>query len=254
VFIRLFVQEVKTDPSVQHVVRASLPPSKKDEHKVRKAWGTLLAELRKISPQKNLKVFISYAWETDKQQNASLQQWLTSLKQDLRKAGVSAFLDLQSMSGDLKGTMQQEIAKADFILPILTPRFLDRAKEPDSNLAFELKHMLDKQETNLHCIIPILRSGSFSDVVCGPVSPLSKFLVLTCTEESGYRNFLVGTSPRGLLPTILGLGSDDPAFTSALQCWHESGLTNLPFKPTSFHGRTEVMAELGNRFENFGGC
>ncbi len=62
----------------------------------------------------------------NKEQCDLLQRWLKNFQEDLERAGIQVFLDVRDMQGHLDTTMRQRLADSDFVLPILTPRFLER--------------------------------------------------------------------------------------------------------------------------------
>jgi tetratricopeptide (TPR) repeat protein len=69
------------------------------------------------------KCFISYAWEDrstpkGEEANAKLQRWLLRLQGDLQKLGVTVYLDITDMDGDVKIYMREGIRESDHILVI----------------------------------------------------------------------------------------------------------------------------------------
>ena len=103
--------------------------------------------------------FISYCWG-----DAAEENWVKTLAQDLRDAGVEASLDvLQRPPADLARWLQDLIMSSRFVLVVGTPRYLERSRSPGSavvatelaliNLRFELP--IEEQG-----VIPLLRAGS----------------------------------------------------------------------------------------------
>lgn len=91
-----------------------------------------LASIKTIAKEGTIKLpscFISYAWESDRNQNEKLQAWLKKLKQDLETVGIETFLDIDQMNGDMRECMQENIRKSDYILLIGTERFKARIEE-----------------------------------------------------------------------------------------------------------------------------
>ena len=62
--------------------------------------------------------FISYAWEDKREDggraNSAFQQWLSCLTSDLKKLGVTVFLDINAM--------RENIAKSDYVIIIGTKK------------------------------------------------------------------------------------------------------------------------------------
>jgi SEFIR domain len=73
-------------------------------------------QINKRSGMKQIKCFISYAWQPDKQENAALQAKLVKLKGDLTSAGINVMLDIHSMEGDIDHYMINGIQSSDKVL------------------------------------------------------------------------------------------------------------------------------------------
>jgi tetratricopeptide (TPR) repeat protein len=97
--------------------------------------GQLLSQLGAV-PRR---FFISYAWESDKQDDPSqatalrlLQKRLQMLRADLLCLGLSTeddiFLDIEHLSGKINPLLEQKLADSDVILVICTPTYRKRAK------------------------------------------------------------------------------------------------------------------------------
>ncbi len=201
------------------------------------AWHNLLNGMHGIAKERGgqqKKVFISYAWPRDPSETAELQSWLKQLKHDLNMAGIEVFLDVQNMSGNLEKTMLDNLTASDFIIPILTPRFLERARDPNTNLAFEFKETLKKAQANPAAVLPILREGGFQDVVKDELAILSKQMIYTIQANVNVDPFLVNLSdPLGLIPVIYGFKNDgqdkyQQAYQDLLTAWLSSDLNRLP--------------------------
>jgi hypothetical protein len=112
--------------------------------------------------------FISYAWEPIVEKNKALQFQLQRLKRVLVSSGVvDVFLDVDRMEGDLNQAMRDNLARANFVILIGTPRLKERGEAAvPNNLQFELgeiaKRIATKAETGFK-FLPILFEGSFRD-------------------------------------------------------------------------------------------
>lgn len=73
--------------------------------------------------------FISYAWESDTEDNKKLQTWLSRLKEDLDLVGIKTFLDIYNMHGHMRSCMESNISQGGFVLLIGTPKFKERAEQ-----------------------------------------------------------------------------------------------------------------------------
>lgn len=97
-----------------------------------------------------LKCFISYAWETNSNDNKVLQNRLQRLKDELEVAGMEVLLDIRNMQGSMKEFMLQGIDKADKVLLICTPRLKVRAADTAfNNLKLELETAVEKAKNNI---------------------------------------------------------------------------------------------------------
>ncbi len=83
------------------------------------------------------RVFISYAWERwGSQQLEFLQNRFlhNTLVTDLRIAGLSPWLDVREMVGDMDKQMQDNIAQSQFVIMIGTQLYAERSKLPECQL------------------------------------------------------------------------------------------------------------------------
>jgi len=125
-----------------------------------------LSQLQNPSPYG----FISYAWEPIVEKNQTLQYQLQRLKRVLVASGVvDVFLDVDRMDGDLNQAMRDNLARANFVVLVGTPRLKERGEQvaaAPNNLQFELgeiaKRVATKAETGFK-FLPILFEGSFRD-------------------------------------------------------------------------------------------
>ncbi len=217
----------------------------KDQINAKTAWNTLLHNISNLARlrQKNKKAFISYAWPPEGEERDTLQAWLKQLQDNLELAGITTFLDIRDMQGNLDVTMRNNLEASDFVIPILTPRFLARAEDPKTNLSFEFNLTLEKTKANPAAMLPILHTGQFQEVVKGPLAVLPKHLIYTIRAETRIEPYLVNLSPLGLIPIIYGIRIGDQDYENLLTTWRHSHLTRLP--PSLPHAieRRGLMAE-----------
>jgi TPR repeat protein len=151
--------------------------------------------------------FFSYAWEDEstpfgKEANAKLQNCLERLARDLKKVNVAVFLDVESMQGDMKKCMKENIKKSDYIVLIGTPRYKERAGQ-DTNVAFEFKRIqrkvrAEKKNGNTNILLPLLYSGDFGTSFPKKVT---ENLIRDIRESTHYCHVLIGNKkPLGLIP------------------------------------------------------
>ena len=108
-------------------------------------------------------VFISYSWDSELH-----KEWVLNLSKDLRERyRVYTLLDRYNCGGDdLITFMQKGLKRADRVLLIGTPRYLEKlenskgggAKFEDQIITISLYQKMDSQK-----FIPVLREGSFSE-------------------------------------------------------------------------------------------
>lgn len=227
------------------------------------SWHILLDGISGISrkhERARKKVFISYAWpDSDKKhpKTVKLHRWLEHLKENLLCAGMKeVFLDVHSMSGNFKETMLRELTESDFVIPILTPQFLERAHNKETNLAFEFEQTLIKAQANPASIVPILLEGSFQDVVKDELAIWREDMVYTVQDN--IKPLLVNLSnPLGLIPVLYGLkneGQDkyQQDYQHLLTIWRNSDLDHLPsFSPRPFKRieRSDALQHLVDGFK-----
>jgi hypothetical protein len=148
--------------------------------------------------------FISYAWETNADENKKLQERLEQLRSDLYFLKVDVKLDIHNMDRDIQKYMVENIAKVDNIFLIGTPRLKERFNQSSSNLALEVREALKKSTDTL---VPLWFSGtSFQD--CFP-DGIEKSLVRDFRDPAKYMASMSQTdNPIGLIPSVLKLRDD----------------------------------------------
>lgn len=106
----------------------------------------------------DLKVFISYSWDSDLH-----KEWVLNLGNQLVKNGVDVFLDQFDLSLGMEMThFMEKAVTADKILAILTPNYRLKADNRKGGVGYEYS-LITKEyynsEPDKNKIFPILRSG-----------------------------------------------------------------------------------------------
>jgi len=165
--------------------------------------------IKKISPRNITKVFFSYAWYLDKQENGILQSFLLSLRDDLMAVGIEVLLDITNISGNITDYMKSGIETSDFIIIIGTKRLKERYEEKNekqNNLQIEIKSALEKSKSKSNSVIPIVKEYSMKESI---PSDLHNFMCVDFTKMEKYEEYLFGLeNPRGLIPTLLNINID----------------------------------------------
>jgi tetratricopeptide (TPR) repeat protein len=212
-----------------------------------------------------VKAFISYAWEDTSTPegeiaNTKLQNWLEGLRDDLQQAGISTFLDIGDMTGDMVATMRKNIEESTAILTINTPRFRARAVNPKTNLGFEYGKTLEKAKVIPDGILPLHYQGEFVETFGAAGAPdelpdLKRFLIRDCRKPETYEATLVATQrPKGIIPAILGIdGDDDKEYQKLVKQWQLERLTRLPPPNVDFTGFDRTLKRLTDAFQVQGG-
>jgi len=133
---------------------------------------------------------------------------LTTLKDDLERAGFTVFLDLRNMAGDITKKMETNIDSSNTVLLIATPRLKTRSQIQTTNIAFEVEQIRNKRKkenNNLKAVIPIIRSGDHATSV---PEDLKKILCLDFSDDDKYIDVMSQLSPLGLIPMLKDL--DEP--------------------------------------------
>jgi hypothetical protein len=147
--------------------------------------------------------FISYAWEQDPKENSELQTELQQLQSDLQALQIEVLLDIKDMNGVMKTFMVEGIARSDYVLLIGTPRFKERASQPETNLALELKHALRKP---LDRLVPLLYRGTRNSAF---PECLHDLLIRDFSVSGNYYHLMTQLQgPVGLIPSLLNLRND----------------------------------------------
>ena len=209
-------------------------------------------------------VFLSYAWEVEgTAKYTHLHTFLKYLAENLGHAGLTAWLDLQRMTGNLETQMRCNIKQSQYILLIGTQRYAERTK-PDSetNVYKELKFTLDEyekrsiqDEKSADFILPLMFEGDYK----ATFSTVNKFLIRDCRSwhplETGqwqsFENYikeLTQFEPLGILPTVLGISRLEPELLKYRQACREQYIQ----KQKAFMNTLELLKhknrELGEKF------
>jgi TIR domain len=120
-----------------------------------------------------LKVFISYSWDSKEHQD-----WVLNLANRLiTEHGIEVILDQYDLQAGKNMTrfMERNIALADKVVLILTPKYKLKAEKSEGGVGFE--HSMISQElfeiqANNTKFIPVLRSGKHKDSAPGYIKTL----------------------------------------------------------------------------------
>lgn len=124
------------------------------------AWTGFLAHLKRLNTQANKRLFISYAWESDVNHRHTQQAWLKQLQSDLEAVGFRVFLDVADMTGDMSDAMRQHIESSQAAIIIGSPTFLQRASNDKTNVAFELRLLLERAAAKQLILYPLCYEGA----------------------------------------------------------------------------------------------
>lgn len=225
------------ESSKKNTLKNVLPRRDVKNEKETIAWHELLNGIHDLATQRDLKkkIFISYAWPPEGEERDALQAFLKRLQDDFERAGVQVFLDVRGMQGDRDVTRRNHLETCDFIMPILTPRFLARIQdEKPNNLQFEFNLMIEKAKKNPACLLPISldiegNEGEFCEGVFQKNLFFPQKFIYILKYHTKLERYLVGLSdPVGLIPVIYGIQFNDPAYYNLFGAWQKSCLTCLP--------------------------
>ncbi|MBF9129713.1 CHAT domain-containing protein [Plantactinospora sp. S1510] len=200
--------------------------------------------------QRPVRVFISYAHESDEHQEAVRQLW-TMLR---TKARIDARLDLAMADRRLDWVtwMQQEAVDADFVIVVASPAYRRRAEgdpEPDDGRGVQFEAALLRElfytdrRAWLPKLLPVVLPGQSAEGVPLWLSPQ------TCTRYEVTDFTLAGTEalvrtilgkPRHLVPE-LGPEPDLPPLTGGADSASEP---SRPATPLAVGLRTEVVLRV----------
>ena len=169
-----------------------------------RAFQTLLVETKKLLSEKGIRLpscFFSYAWNQDKAENELLQGRILQYQRDLDHLGIKSFVDLQQMKGSMRKCMRENIEKSDFIIIFGTRQYVERALCPDTNVAYELKHIFKKLVHSPHSVIPLIFEGS--DPFASLPPDLHTVFFHDIRDASRYQDNFASLTPLGLLPSML---------------------------------------------------
>jgi serine/threonine protein kinase len=199
ILLRDFLSNVKE--MIEREAKLSLPEDKKQDSTI-------------TQPQ----VFLSYAWETDDLPKLTyLRTFLTQLADDLKTAGLSPWLDLRNMSGNLEDQMRSGIRDSQYVLLIGTSHYAKRTKpESNANVRKELDFTLAEAKKSPDFLMPLMLEGDY-----GTTFPtVGEYLIHDCRtcyplEQGAWKSFenyikeLTRPEPLGILPCLLGLNRSD---------------------------------------------
>lgn len=155
--------------------------------------------------------YISYAWEdneTDegKKANLAMRAYLLRLEGDLKELGITVFLDVTSMTGNISDRMAENIAKSHYFLLIGTERLKLRAQDVSTNVGKEWVAIEQRIQQNSSVVIPLLYQGKFETAF---PPKIDKNLIRDCTQDD-YHIVMAQMQPMGLIRALFGIYLDGP--------------------------------------------
>jgi TIR domain len=109
-------------------------------------------------------VFISYAWESEE-----FKRWVLEFAKHLRSKGVNVTLDRWDLGlGDNRFQfMEQSVTRAEFVLVICTPTYVQRSEERSGGVGYESNIITGRiaEKAGKQKFIPVLRSGDWKTAV-----------------------------------------------------------------------------------------
>ena len=188
-----------------------------------------------IQPQ----VFLSYAWEAANTPKLThLHTLLKQLNADLEMAGLTPWLDIKRMTGELKEQMRLGIQDSQYVLLIGTNRYAERTKPgSQTNVREELDFTLVEAKKSPDFLLPLMLEGDYSTTF---PTTVSRHLIRDCRTwyslEQGQwqsqENYIKGLTqledPIGILPSLLGLNRRERSFLKyRLACVKQYGQLQL---------------------------
>jgi len=183
-----------------------------------------MTEMLKI---KTPSVFISYAWEHDKEKNTKLQEFLKQLYLDLSLAGIKVYLDIINARSDLEGFMKTGVLNCDIVFLIGTPTLKMKLKDESQNVSIEYKYIEQKLLLKSDFLFPLLYAfdTSFSPIsyeqkiLSSYPDRFSKFIVRDFTDNLDfikYSDNLLSSAPSGLIPSIFNINYIEDRYSEYL--------------------------------------
>ncbi len=176
-----------------------------------RAFQNFLSDVNRLIKNTTSKApvcYISYAWEdntTDagKAANLAMQTFLLRIERDLKTLGLTVFLDVTSMNGNINDCMMENIAKSDCFLLIGTERLKLRAEDVNTNVGKEWAEIKQKMQQNPNAVLPLLYQGDFATSF--PPGIFSQ-LIRDCRQPDCYYDFMAKMiSPMSFIRAVLGI-------------------------------------------------
>ena len=135
------------------------------------------------SPDRKRTCFISYAWEED--HNYPHLTFSKKLCDDLVRGGIDARIDVSDLlaGDDIKRFIWQHIRYGDFVILILTPTLINRARDANAWIYKEVRLIGERLKYNDAFYIPLLKEGS--DSLPGDI----RTILNDSSEERLYKDF-----------------------------------------------------------------
>ncbi len=137
--------------------------------------------------KKNIKVFISYSWDSKEH-----ELWVLNLANRLRDKGLDVILDKYEirLGNDLNFFMEKSVKRADRVLIIFTKNYKLKAEKRHGGVGYEysiITSQFIKNRTSNTKFLPILREGTFDKSV--PLNFVSNLLLNMTSDLKFDENF-----------------------------------------------------------------
>lgn len=178
-----------------------------------RAFQNFLIDIRRIMQNNahNVSLYISYAWEDNstnagKADNQKLHTFLLRLKGDLETLGVTTFLDLDTLTGNINHCMMTNIATSNRFLVIGTERLQARAADPNTNVGKEWAEIKQRMQQDPNTVIPLLYQGEIKNsppYTNAFPAEIEHNLIRVCKEENNYYDFMANMiNPLSFIQTL----------------------------------------------------
>lgn len=191
--------------------------NKKDISYERFVFEKFINDLKPIikkhySKNKMPSIFISYSWEDletkeGSEKNKENQERLSEIYDDFKKIGIETFLDIRSLSGDIRHGIKSSLNESDFVFIIGTPRLKERSI---SDRLFYLPYFDPRLIPSVGNVISIVKEPNFFAIYYMENGELKDIITLILDiskvkwteKENGIREAEIGSSTNDLLEEL----------------------------------------------------
>ncbi|MDE3113011.1 MAG: toll/interleukin-1 receptor domain-containing protein [Chloroflexota bacterium] len=152
---------------------------------VHEGFDGAVPQAGRLAGRRNLRVFLSYTWETD-----SHRRWVLKLAADLMRNGVHVLIDewdLRDFHDDLHFFMETGIRESDFVVLVCTPEYARRANARRGGVGVESSIITGEfyEPATATKFLPIVRKGT-QDVERSLPSYLKTRYAIDFTNDASY--------------------------------------------------------------------